>query len=419
MVVPAGVTTPEQARPYFDSFSWQSFIALNWPADPVRRGQPKSPDDPGAMRRAAAGAPTVWGTYKEAYELFGQKAERPTPWDSFLVPVPACPSASESSKVLVMASKMGSLLDEVNQAFSFPLIDQSGNYARSEVRFNRAQYDFVRGDDGHPEGWLYRKANLQRYWRSAASGGAPLGMPASAPPSTQGAIMIKATWREMTPKDDPSRYYVVDAQMVSTSTNRPGCETHRMGLVGLHIAQKLAAFPQWIWSSFEQVDNVERGPGATPQTPISFNNGRDWPPTQGGWTNRPPKAPPFQDASDRVPVQVTRLNPIPTTPPGNSTRDLNARFQQLLAGTVWSHYQLVITQWPTQPERFKVLEAGGTSYPGDCGQPFPVSGCVNVSMETFFQSANDAQAVGGNSCMACHYVAGQSDFSWVLQNRSH
>lgn len=30
--IPSGVTTPEQARPFFDTFSWQSFVALNWPA---------------------------------------------------------------------------------------------------------------------------------------------------------------------------------------------------------------------------------------------------------------------------------------------------------------------------------------------------------------------------------------------------
>src|SRR5262245_20896807 len=33
--VPPG-TSPENARPWFDQFSWQSFIALDWPADPKR-----------------------------------------------------------------------------------------------------------------------------------------------------------------------------------------------------------------------------------------------------------------------------------------------------------------------------------------------------------------------------------------------
>ena len=32
-----------------------------------------------------------------------------------------------------------------------------------------------------------------------------------------------------------------------------------MGLVGLHIAHKTQHAPQWIWSTFEQVDNY-KGP---------------------------------------------------------------------------------------------------------------------------------------------------------------
>jgi hypothetical protein len=46
VTIPSGVTTPEQARPYFDDFSWRSFIAFNWPAVPGRHGVPKSPNDP-------------------------------------------------------------------------------------------------------------------------------------------------------------------------------------------------------------------------------------------------------------------------------------------------------------------------------------------------------------------------------------
>ena len=35
VTLPDGNVTPEQARPYFDYFSWESFIALNWPAAAV------------------------------------------------------------------------------------------------------------------------------------------------------------------------------------------------------------------------------------------------------------------------------------------------------------------------------------------------------------------------------------------------
>ncbi|MES1244074.1 MAG: hypothetical protein ABUT39_20895, partial [Acidobacteriota bacterium] len=43
VTIPSGVTTPEQARPFFDTFSWQSFVALNWPAAAAPRGPPNQP----------------------------------------------------------------------------------------------------------------------------------------------------------------------------------------------------------------------------------------------------------------------------------------------------------------------------------------------------------------------------------------
>jgi hypothetical protein len=395
--------TPENARPWFDQFSWQSFIALNWPVDPNRRGEPLSPDDPSVFKNLPAGSITVWGSYKEAFELFGQGDRQPTPWDSYEIPIPPCDQPPGRTKLLVMVNKGGTLLDGVDQAFSFPLIDQFRNYAWTEVRFDRAYYDFVR------DGQLYLARNL--------AARQPISMPASRPPTTLGAIMIKATWRQMTDQDDKSRYYTVNALLYSPDTK--SCVPQLMGLVGFHIVQKLDQFPEWIWSSFEQVDNVQKGPGAGPTTPISFNNGTPNPPTTGGWVNRPAKkSPPLLPPAQRTPAQVTRFNPIPVTPAGFSTSDLNRIYQAFLGDTVWRNYQLVTTQWPTNPKSFTTQENGGI-YPQDCGQPFPVDGCTNVTLETFLQSKGDAAGAGGNSCMSCHYKAGKSDFSWVLQRRSH
>jgi hypothetical protein len=152
---------------------------------------------------------------------------------------------------------------------------------------------------------------------------------------------------------------------------------------------------------------------------MTLNNGTADPPTVGGWANRPDlkrEVPPDK----RVKAQVTRLNPIPTTPAGASTVDINKFYRGLLAKTVWSNYQLVITQWPADPvpqNQFKPKENQGV-YPVDAGSPFPVNNAVNTAMETFFQSQSDAAGAGGNSCMQCHYGAGDADFSWSLVLRS-
>jgi hypothetical protein len=404
--IPSGVSTPEQARPFFDSFSWQEFIALNWPAAKSPRGTPNQPNDPDTFLKAANGTQVVWGTYKPDYELFSLPAsQRPSDWNAANAPVGLCKNAQPGQKVFVRYSKGDSVLEVQNQAFSYPLIDQNKNYAVYEIAFNQAQYNFIRGADSDPTSWLYLVKNL------AAK--EPIMMPASSAPANQGALMVKAAWRILDPKKDKaSRFYAVTAAVYDPQTQK--CAPQKVGLVGFHVVQKLAAFQEWIWSTFEQVDNV---PGTTPGTtsgPYSFNNGTAKPETVGGYADRPPyQAPKLQPKSQRKPVQVTRLNAIP-----DSTAALNKTYQALMGKTVWQYYQLVFTQWPTHPSQFKTMEAGGI-YPQDSGAAFPVNGVTNAVMETYFQSQNDAAGAGGNSCMSCHYRAGQADYSWTLLRDAH
>jgi hypothetical protein len=409
VTIPSGVTTPDQARPFFDTFSWQSFVALNWPAAATPRGTPDQPNNPSVFLNAKSGAqPVVWGTYKEEFELFDQGRTRPTAWDSSSIPVNPCggTTLNPGQKVFVRYSKGDSVVEIDNEAFSYPLIDQKLNYAVYEVRFNESQYNFVRGADNDPTSWLYLVKNL--------AGKEPIQMPASSTsPATQGAMMLKAAWKVLVPGvDDPSRFYAVSSLVLDPQTNK--CATQQVGLVGFHIAQKLKTFPEWIWSTFEQVDNVPPASGPISGHTYSFNNGTNNPATIGGYANRPPAmAPQLQPVSDRKPVQVTRYNPIP-----DSTASLNTTWQQSLKGTVWQYYQLVFTQWPSNPAVFKTREDGGI-YPQDSGGAFPANGVTNSAMETYFQSQSDAAGAGGNSCMSCHYQADQADFSWTLLRGAH
>ena len=410
--IPASVNSPEQARPYFDYFSWESFIALNWPAQAVSRGTPNQPDNPSVFYGATPGAPVVWGTYKDSFELFGQGDKRPTPWDSYDEPVTPCQSTQPGQKILTFLSKGNNPLMQTKQAFSYPLIDQRQNYTWYDIRYDKAQYDFVRGQDGDQTTWLY----LLKYLAAKE----PVQMPQStSQPAVLGSIMVKAAWRVKTDKDDASRYYSTNALVYDPRAKT--CTPQSVLLVGLHIAHKVSPFTAWVWSTFEQVDNVPPG-GATPlpdppSNGYSFNNGTSDPPSPGGYDYKPPLT--FEpDQSKRKPVQVTRVNAIPTTPQGASTVDVNAYFQQLLKGTPWRFYQLVITQWPSNPGQFTTMEQGGV-YPQDSGGAFPVYGAVNTTMETYFQTQNDAAGAGGNSCMSCHYRADQPDFSWGLNRRAH
>jgi len=408
--LPDIINTPLEIRPNFDYFSWESFIALSWPAAPGQRGVPDQPDNPSAFLNAKVGTPVVWGTYKDSFELFGQKT--PSKWDSYAMDYNPCENSEAGAKTLIFSTMSDTPLMQTNQAFSFPLIDQRANYVYYDVRYNKAQYEFIRVDE------LYLLKNLQ------SKENAPYGL--QMPMTTGkvlGSIMVKAAWRIKADNDDISRYYSVPARIYNPQTN--ACSPPRtVLLVGLHIAHKVDPFTEWVWSTFEQVDNVPADSDVVPkpQAPpdgYSFNNGTGVPETIGGYDYRPPLTP----SASPKPVQVTRLNPIPSTPPGQSTRDFNTYYQNLLKGTVWQFYELIATQWPFNPgigpdNPFQLMQNGGV-YPQNAGTAFPVNGVVNTTMETYFQSNNDAAGAGGNSCMSCHYRAGQSDFSWGLNRRAH
>jgi hypothetical protein len=428
-VVPADVQLPSdigpndqvRIRPNFDDFSWRTFIALNWPVASGQRGVPQDPGSSTALLNAGASYGTVWDSYRTAEDLY--VTGRPVAWQGDSATPTPCPSTSAGGEPLIKLTKMASGLSDLNQAFSFPLVDQNGKYVRYEIYFNQAQYDALRGSDADPATWLYRLKQRNAFEQKNGYISLPM---ATSSPYAEGATMVKAAWREMVPADDAARYYTRQATIYDTSGATPVCRNATVGLIGLHIARKLSDFPQWVWSSFEHIDNVPLDDGSLPPGRMSLNNGKPTPATQDGFSQPPPGKLPI---ANPAPVQVTRVNPIPTTPakvPGQtwpngagSTVDLNNAYRSALKGSVWANYQLVITQWPfnaVPQNQFKPKEAGGV-YPQDAGGPFPTYDAVNTSLETYLQARGPAIGAGGNSCMQCHYGAGREDFSWSLRRR--
>ncbi|MDF1698272.1 MAG: hypothetical protein P1U56_20655 [Saprospiraceae bacterium] len=390
-------------RPFFDAFSWQSFIALCWPVKSEGRGVPQSPNDASTFLNMENNTPVVWTSYKNQYDLFG--VDNPTPWNSTELSESPAGGLNTNFVYLNSINAKSVIHGEADESFSVPLIDQNKNYALFEIRYNEVQYDFIYEDS------LFQQYNRSEYLKAH---GDTIAMPTNTK-SREGSIMVKAAWKTLTDDDDESRFYYVDEMVYDPVTGKN--QKMKLGLVGFHIAQKLDIFPEWIWSSFEHVDNVPGSPKA--KKPYSFNNGKDIPSTgDDGYFNKPNGKEINPDKESRVPVQVTRLNKIPTTPEGFSTVDLNALFQDAVKGTWMEYYELVITQWPTDPGNFKQNSKGGI-YPQQSGQAFPVNGCANTTMETYFQSQSDAAGSGGNSCMGCHYQANNMDYSWSLFLRSH
>jgi hypothetical protein len=218
-------------------------------------------------------------------------------------------------------------------------------------------------------------------------------------PFNQGSVAVKAAWRILTDKDTPAiraRYYVVPNAQVFDPASRT-CMAQDIALVGLHIVTKTPSRPQWIWSTFEHVDNV---PGITTEpkppagVPFSFYDPGQ-PPTLS------PPAPPVSTTNppvpDPPPVQVIRQQAI--EPKAMAMNEAYWNLPQI-KGRVWQNYMLVMTQWPTAvvPES-----------PGNDAVPTPImdSALSNTTMETYFQS-------NGGSCMTCHNRSNQQGRDFVM-----
>lgn len=366
--------------PFFDNYSWRSFIALNWPAmsGAANRGLPDRSKPFGD-----ASGPRVWETWKSRYEIFQPGGAVPSAWNSYDGQNPCGSGFRNDATTLSSFTAFG----DFNQAiFSLdkignPLVAQNQTYARYEVRVNRPEFDSIVGHK-----W-YLASNLPT--------------PTTPVPFNSGSTEIKAAWRVLTAADAPairSRYYVVPkAQVFDVASGK--CTAQDIALVGFHIVTKTPDRPQWIWSTFEQVDNVpgiSGEPKPPPGTPLSFNN-----PSQQQVLN-PPRAPKPISPTNPPVVNPTAMQVVRRQPIQADTLKMNQAYWALpqIKGTVWQNYMLIMTQWPTQisPES-----------PSNNGAPFPAGGSAlsNTTMETYFQ-------FDGGSCMDCHTISNQQGRDFVM-----
>jgi hypothetical protein len=407
---------PINSRTALANFAWRAFIALNWPSasETSKRGEP---DRPRALSESGG---RVWETFKSDYELFQIDSEgrsvEPAPWASYGGRNPCGPGVDNRQKTI---ASFAPFADFNQPSFAVgepanPLVAQNGAYTRYEIHFNAAEFNAFAAN-----GWSH---------------GLNLPDPSHPARFPVGSIAVKAAWRPLTSADPPSarsRAYVERAEIVDVAkTLAEGhvvCSEQDVALVGLHIAIKTASRPQWIWSTFEQVDNVPPAGEGEAREPDARDAGvpysyydpskprRLWPPFGStgtipvGWTN-----PPKPDAS---PMQVVRRHPIDPSIMAVNRAYWNAPG---VKGTVWEHYMLVAVQWPTSREAATPSNDGGY-FPGEpegAGRgdesykstAAPEENLINTAMETYLQDRP-------SSCMACHQAvsnANGDDFVGIL-----
>lgn len=389
----------EAAQFPFDQFSWQTFVALNWPAD--RSGKPL----PVRIGTAPA-APRRWQSLHQVAELFpGQSAA-------------ACgadvPGTLTTSKFL--------------QASGEPLIDRRLNYVVYDIRLDEAMRAYITAND------LDTRAGQQAF----AAAKRPIDFPRghyddrdARRGGVAGALVIKSAWRVLAGASaaEADRYFTVPGRIaVAAGDSADGharCIETRLALVGMHIARRTFSGngDRWIWSTFEHVDNAPMAAnGRDPndlfddeyfpkgcQTPsfvdhiyAFYNPGcahctpNRIAPAHWTWAVRPPYAKAFAQAGG-FGTQVTRCWAL-----WRGTAKLNRIWRRRLAGTVWANYRLLSTQWR-----------------GNYGGAFFGHGEVprflsNPVIETYVQD----QRAG--TCLGCHAgaetTAGEdAGFSFLLQ----
>ncbi|HEX5872895.1 MAG TPA: hypothetical protein VFY65_20830 [Longimicrobium sp.] len=407
-----------------DCMAWQSFIALNWQADPASPGQPDTTVAWSSFGDPASQAPTVWESYWEAADVFSRPLGTQVLWNT----------RRPAGKRLVRESKLDAAnltLIGFRQALDHKwLTAQNGELTYYEVRINQDEFEFITTNvfDGADLTTFAGQAACVRAGQGGRGGlNLPVGGGGSATAQNDvdcrgtpriygrnvGAIEIKAAWRIL-PSDGSldGRYLTAQAQIVDPYGKQSSAT---VGLTGLHIIRRVPGAAQFVWATFEQIDNSP-DQGNTPQgytDPALPPNPNQKP--RPGYTYFNPQC---DSAADTVyhcghnqlpdsacapgqtsgcdpysaPNQVTRITPVDSK--ANSVTGYV--WSQMPATSVFNYYRLVNVQWPVNSTAI----APGATVPLTGGDITPSSFVANTTLETYLQ--NDASS---NNCMACHQFA--------------
>lgn len=438
------LTQPTFEQAAVDCFAWQTFIALNWPVDPQWKKDPNKAGEPDRNFSAANWGdpvknpkkdpirPTVWETYKPAQEVFLPKGQQPKAWGvsqaNTLEKNKQAGFAMDGGqervikfqnkfgpnkanllkKILPLGSmqKNSAAPDDTNEAFGGWLTDQKKKLVWFERFVNRNEFEYILKNG------LYDASNQPDFAKKNG-----IQLPLGKVPNGKdiqnwdeiGAIEIKSAWRILTDcPEEWSRFHLTRAWLCDPETKV--CKSEVLGLVGLHILHKGGSFPNFMWATFEHIDNVPTK-GAPYKHPngYSFND-----PHSKGIPNVPrvnKKGKPLFPKDQ--PVQTTRVVNMP-----DDVIDLNLSVQEQIrkqnSDSVFQYYQLVNVLWQRSPD-------AGNDLPGlktplqfnSIASSGPNSPVANTTMETYIQRRN---------CTDCHKraaIAGDSgyssDFSFLFQ----
>lgn len=300
---------PRSASPEdLAKFAWQEFLALNWKSSWGKDHKRGTPDLSWnyTMPVPMGYEPVVWHTYAETTEL-RPNGPLETKWDDLQLPKYSYSNAPQPDPADTSVSfQLWNNLDEDNEIGSCDIYgqyDKQGtpkNLVLFQAKVNKDEYEYVRtsfganqhlgnipGDpnkpacDGNgPHGALCAaqlavKKNIvsppYAYYPGATGtcscdpkdaiclpcGGSPIG---GGSDTYEGAIEVKSAWRKLV-SEDPSRYYTTNAiyYEVGSDGKTTVYKNGVFALVGLHIIHKTTNFPDFVFATWEHVDDEKSG----------------------------------------------------------------------------------------------------------------------------------------------------------------
>jgi hypothetical protein len=340
----APAATPAQAA----AFSWQEFIALNWPAGPQNgeQGQRDTPSSQCHFGDPSCTGPTVWETFRGKVEIFpgaGNPPGYPGPTGDPSLGYDALPQYQYQATVAACDPNQANdpvpwvNLDETDQItldnmYAGTVAENSspGNSAPQLIRFlakaNRPEYVYVTGNSlpsDQAGQWWYNvppavvsatKTYLAQNMASPPAGSSTM---VSLPYNT---IEMKAGWRALNPDEIASgRFHMQTVRFYEPANNAAICyRDATWGLVALHIIQKTPSAPYFIYATFEYTDNIltEDGRPAEDKNGRVIGRGRHAKPTfpqECLVDPQPPLGPPNETASSDSSVILT-ANPTTCEP---------------------------------------------------------------------------------------------------------
>ncbi len=390
-------------NPYvWDMFSWQTFVALNWPAvqPDSTNGYLRGFPDTGKSFGDEASEAVVWETFKEKREMFKHGADSvasvPDPWSSdysnevkYVYGTGKFSTLDETVQVKSEATEpyynddtqapitarvfrgtQPRLFGEYTGGGAVDTTKQGpGNAVRYEVKVNYDFYNYVVSKglyyDPYTQKYIAKNGPVQLPWRTSKdslTGGNPnrnmnevLGYSESATmtayqnpanganPPLLGSVHIKAAWAPIT-KAEQGRFLSRSSEYFYTDTSQQTDTAQALfGLVGLHIIQRIKLEPNnAVGGAFIFATWEHKDIRDTITNTTYPFDGSSVNTSQYTYTNYFPAGigPSAPNPKLDDPFQVARVYPIL-----QHTQQANTQVSAMLGDSFWANYRLVGTQF--------------------------------------------------------------------------